>query len=112
MFDAIANAMSQYPVLGQAIAGAAGGVVRTLTPPHGKPWEIIPNVVVGALCAVYLGPVALAMLQNVSGVEISDQGNNLGAFLVGLFGMTLTGFLIDLLKIAHEKRQEAKDEDA
>lgn len=110
MFDSIANVMAQYPVLGQAVAGAAGGVVRTLTPPHGKPWEIIPNVVIGALCAVYLGPVALGMLQSLTGVEITEQGNNLGAFLVGLFGMTLTGFMIDALKIAREKRQETDDD--
>ncbi len=110
MFDAISGLMGQYPVIGQALAGAAGGVVRTLTPPHGRPVEIIPNVIIGALCAVYLGPVALGMLQSVTGIEISEQGNNLGAFLVGLFGMTLTGFMIDALKIAREKRQETDDD--
>lgn len=106
MLDWLTSLTTQHPIIGQALAGAAGGVVRSLTPPHGSVLESIANVVIGSLCAIYLGPVAIAVVERIVGIEISDQGGNLGAFLVGLFGMTLTGILIDAAKIARRKQKE------
>lgn len=94
--------------LGAALAGAAGGMVRWMTLRDN--WkEGMANVVVGALCAIYLGPVAVQATERFSGVPITGDTENLGAFLVGLFGMALTGFLIDAMKLARQRQGDADE---
>ncbi len=73
--------------------------------------EGIANIVVGGLCAIYMGPYAVAFVEKWTGIAVTDQGGNLGAFMVGLFGMALAGFLIDVAKFARRKQLEQMDDD-
>lgn len=83
----------------QALAGAAGGLVRTLTLRDN--WrEGIANLVVGSLCAVYLPPLALFFLSPTLGkLDVPPAMiGNLSAFIMGLGGMTAAGFILDVIK--------------
>lgn len=87
------------PEVQQAIAGAAGGLVRTLTLRDN--WrEGAANLVVGAICAVYLPPLALSFLAAPLGkLEVpAAMVGNLSAFIMGLGGMTVAGFILDVIK--------------
>lgn len=78
-----------------ALAGAAGGVVRWITLRHD--WrEGIMAIIVGMICALYLGPVIAPMLEPVIG-KIAPQGDAGGfsSFMTGLGGISLTGILLD-----------------
>jgi hypothetical protein len=80
-----------------AVAGAAGGIVRWLT--LRENWrDGIISVVIGALCAVYLEPLALPALEPILGKVISNPAklSNLSAFLVGIGGIAVSGFVIDI----------------
>lgn len=80
-----------------AIAGAAGGLVRWLT--LREQWrDGIISVIVGALCSVYLGPLALPIMEPVLGRLIvqPDRLSNLSGFLVGIGGIAVSGFVLDL----------------
>lgn len=88
-----------------AIAGAAGGIVRWVTlREHWK--DGILSLIVGAICAIYLGPLVAPMLEPVIG-KIAPDGDTSGfsSFVVGLGGISLSGFLIDLIRA---RRAEAK----
>ena len=81
-----------------ATAGAAGGLVRWITLRDN--WrEGIPTVVVGAISAVYLGPLVVPILEPAIG-KLTPNGNADGfsAFIVGLAGIALTGAVIDFFK--------------
>jgi hypothetical protein len=82
------------------LAGAAGGIVRWLTLREGW-WQGITSVVIGAILAVYIGPHAVWMLSPVitfvGGTPESVMG--LGGFIVGVGGIVVSGFLIDLWQI-------------
>lgn len=79
------------------IAGALGGVVRWLTLREG--WiDGLASVVIGSITAVYVGPAAHTILRpiiDMTGVE-PDAANSLGGFLIGVGGILVSGFLIDL----------------
>lgn len=80
-----------------ALAGALGGLVRWIT--LRSNWkEGLGAVIIGAICALYLGPLVAPLLEPVIGV-IAPQGDPGGfsAFIVGLGGISITGFLIDVL---------------
>lgn len=80
-----------------AVAGAMGGVVRWLS--LREDWRSgLISVVVGAICSVYLGPVALPVLEPVLGKVVVDPASRAGlsGFLIGLGGIALAGFIIDL----------------
>jgi hypothetical protein len=83
-----------------ALAGAAGGIVRWATLRHN--WkEGAAALVIGALCAVYLSPVAESLVYSalpfLEKLGPPDRSSGLAPFLTGLGGITLTGFLIDVL---------------
>lgn len=101
---------AEHPVVGQAVAGAAGGLVRWL---NGRKdigfLDGIATVLTGMLCAVYVTPVVPpilnAMLEKFLGASAKlpeDLGNG-GAFLTGLLGMLIVGFFIDLFRIARRE---------
>ena len=82
-----------------AVAGAAGGLVRWLTLRHN--WrEGVVALIVGAICALYLGPVISPILEPVIG-KIAPQGDASGfsSFMTGLAGISLTGLLLDVINI-------------
>lgn len=92
------------PYLGEGfakamIAGAAGGIVRWATLRlHWK--EGLIALVVGSICALYLGPIAEPLLDPIIG-RLAPQGDPKGfaSFFVGLGGVALTGLLIDILSL-------------
>ena len=80
-----------------AVAGAAGGIVRWLT--VGGNWkEGLVNLVVGTICAVYIGPLAGPVMEPVLGQIITDEiaRATLNGFVIGIGGLSVSGFLIDL----------------
>ena len=85
------------------LAGAAGGVVRWLTLRNN--WkEGSIAVIVGALCASYLGPLAVPLVEPVFGA-IAPGGDSTGfaAFIVGMGGISLSGLIIDVINARRKK---------
>ena len=88
------------PVVKLSIAGALGGVVRWLTLKQ-PPLDGLVSVIVGAICAVYLGPAIQPLLRPVvdfAGVDM-EAAQVLGGFLVGIGGILVSGFIIDLWQL-------------
>lgn len=81
-----------------AIAGALGGVVRWVTLKE-RPAEAIGSLIVGAICAVYLGPLVQPILEPVIG-KIAPHGDPSGfaSFVVGLGGISIAGFVIEIFR--------------
>jgi hypothetical protein len=93
-----------------ALAGALGGVVRWLTLRDG--WvDGMASVIVGAICAVYLGPLVIPALTPVlGGLVVEEAGrSSLSGFLIGAGGTTFSGFLIDAWRV---RRRKLNDGDA
>lgn len=81
-----------------AIAGALGGIVRWVTLKE-RPADAAGSLIVGAICAVYLGPLVLPMIEPVFG-KVAPGGDPAGfaSFVVGLGGISLAGLVIDILR--------------
>ena len=78
------------------LAGAAGGIVRWLT--LREKWsDGIVSIVVGALCALYLGPIVEPMLTPLIG-KIAPNGDAAGfsSFFIGVGGISASGFVLDV----------------
>lgn len=96
---------------GRAIlAGALGGLVRWMTLRDN--WkEGGAAVIVGAICALYLGPLAEPILEPFIG-RIAPDGDAAGfsSFLVGLGGLSLSGIVIDVF--ARRRKEVTSDEES
>ena len=95
-----------------AMAGAAGGLVRWLT--LRESWkEGLLSLVVGTICALYLGPLVEPMLAPFVG-RIAPGQDALGfsSFVVGLGGIGFAGFVIEAMRAWRRSRREAPDYDA
>lgn len=82
-----------------ALAGALGGLVRWLT--LRENWkEGGVSITVGAICAVYLGPLALPAVDPLLNNLISDTRAIEGftTFMVGIGGIGVVGFVLDFWK--------------
>lgn len=81
-----------------AIAGALGGVVRWITLRE-RPREAIGSLIVGSVCAIYLGPLVEPMLAPVIG-KIAPKGDSAGfaSFVVGLGGISIASFVIEIFR--------------
>ena len=81
-----------------AIAGALGGVVRLLTLRERLWPDGAISVIVGCLCALYLGPLAIPSLEPILGKLIVDpiSRGTFSGFLIGVGGLSVSGFLIDV----------------
>lgn len=93
-----------------AIAGAAGGIVRWVTlREHWKDGTL--SLLVGAICAIYLGPLVAPLLEPVIG-KIAPQSDAAGfsSFVVGLGGISLSGFLIDLIRARRTEIKRGRNE--
>lgn len=78
------------------IAGAMGGLVRWLT--LRESWrDGLVSLVVGSICALYLGPLVRPMLEPVVG-KIAGDATGFSSFVVGLGGIGIAGFTIDTLR--------------
>ena len=81
-----------------AVAGAAGGLVRWLTLRE-KPREGAISLLVGSLCAIYLGPLAEPLLDPVIGkIAPGDSAAGFASFVVGLGGISIAGLILDIIK--------------
>jgi len=95
-----------------ALAGAAGGIVRWVT--LRDSWkEGVPGVIVGAVCAIYLGPLVAPLLEPVVGaIAPGSEADYFAAFIVGLGGIGLTASLIDLLQSWRKSSDTPKRRDS
>lgn len=87
------------------LAGSLGGLVRTLSHPKARIKNLLSDVTVGAVLAVYLGPAAGSLLKPVLGVLPGDldpsQADRMGAFLVGVGGMVV----VEIIMSAWQRRK-------
>ena len=84
------------------VAGALGGVVRWLS--LRETWqEGLVSIVVGAICAVYLTPLFTPSLTAWSGLP---EAARLTAFMVGIGGIGVVGFVIDLWRTWRKKGRD------
>jgi len=94
-----------------ALAGALGGIVRWITL---KPsWrEGAGTLLVGAICAVYLGPIALPIIESTVG-KIVPGGDmaGLSSFLVGIGGISLSGLVLDIFERRRRDLKGDNDDD-
>lgn len=86
---------------GQVIlAGAAGGIVRWLT--LRESWrDGLVSIIVGAICALYLGPLIEPLLEPVLGKIVVDPVRRaaFSGFMIGLGGIVVAGLVIDAWSI-------------
>ena len=97
---------------GQAvIAGALGGVVRWLSVKEGWRQGLV-SVVVGAICALYLGPLAVPALEPIIGTIVVDPASQAGfsGFVLGLGGVGVVGFVLDFWRAKRRKGSGNDDE--
>ena len=91
------------------VAGALGGLVRWLT--LRDHWtDGLVSIVVGAICSLYVSPLALPALSPLLG-NIGmplDSVTGLSGFLVGIGGITASGFFIDLWRARKRMLKTAK----
>lgn len=89
------------------LAGALGGVVRWITLKE-KLREGLASVVCGAICAVYLGPIIMPALTPLLGSFVLEEASRsaFGGFVLGLGGITVSGFVIDFIKGWARKSRE------
>jgi len=90
-----------------ALAGALGGIVRWVT--LRESWrDGFLSLLVGSICAVYLGPLVQPILDPIIG-KLAPGGDAAGfaSFCVGIGGMSISGLLIDVFRA--RRRQAAKD---
>ena len=96
---ALSQVVTNDPTISTILAGAAGGAVRWQH--KREPWRIgLGSVAIGAICATYLGPVALAFMSATLGVPITDDAGKTGAFLMGLGGILIVKLILDKLEAA------------
>lgn len=89
-----------------AIAGIAGGVVRWLT--LRSNWkEGLGTLIVGALCAIYAGQIALPIVEGSIGKILPGEDmSGLSSFLVGIGGISLSGLILDIFDRRRLKLKE------
>lgn len=95
-----------------AIAGALGGLVRWITLRNN--WkEGLATVIVGGICAVYLTEAAIPIVDLIfSGIVKNEAARaSISAFVVGVGGMGIAGFIIDLWRARFKKIGNNPDAD-
>lgn len=92
------------------ISGTLGGVVRWLTLRE-RCTEGLVSVIVGAICAVYLGPLVEPILKPFVQVILTEQisRSSFTGFIVGIGGITFAGFVIDVVRA--KRREVARDDE-
>jgi hypothetical protein len=85
-----------------AVAGIAGGIVRWLTLRE-SPKEGAVALVVGGITAVYLNQIVAPVLEPYLGQIAPGTASSVGAFVCGLAGISLTGLIMDVIRIRRGK---------
>lgn len=95
------------------VAGALGGIVRALTL-RLPLLETLSAVCVGAICAIYLSPLAVPLFSKLIGALVVDDASRVGfsGFVIGTGGTASAGLVMDLWKglRTRQKQQNKKDE--
>jgi len=89
-------------------AGALGGVVRWLS--LRESWKNgFISVIVGGICALYLGPLATPVTDTFFGKVVLDPTSRetLSGFIVGVWGIALSGLLMDVLAARRKQLEDA-----
>lgn len=96
-FDALAHWIGA-DAAAALVAGAAGGLVRWVV--LREKWsDGIGSLAVGSVCAIYLGPIAEPIFRPLIGAINTEAGAvGFGAFVVGLSGIGLAGWIIDAVR--------------
>jgi len=81
-----------------AVAGSAGGLVRWLSVRPRQWSELLVSVIVGGLVAVYATPAIAPFIAEVFGWT-PVEGGALAAFVTGMLGVSITGFVIDTFAV-------------
>lgn len=89
------------------IAGGLGGLVRWLALRE-KLQDGLISIVIGAICALYLGPFAIPALAPITGRLLVDPAAQAGlsGFLIGTGGTAVVGFVIDLWRARRRLRDD------
>jgi hypothetical protein len=91
-----------------ALAGAAGGLVRWLAL-KSSPIDGLISMVVGLICAIYLGPLALPLLEYGGlGKVVVEEVNraSFAGFIIGMGGIGVAAFIIDMLARVRDFRKK------
>lgn len=94
------------------IAGALGGIVRWMT--LRDHWtDGMVSMIVGGLSAMYLAPLAVPALIPVLGnIKVAPENvGPLSGFLLGIGGITVSGFVIDSWRLRRKLINAAKEGD-
>lgn len=93
------------------LAGLLGGIVRVLTLQE-KGRQAIGSILVGMICALYLSPLPLPLLETVLGqLSIEQDVEGLSGFLTGIGGTTLAHVILRAYQMIL-KRLHGGDTDA
>lgn len=81
------------------LAGSLGGLVRWITLKENFR-DGVASILVGGIAAAYLTPLVLPAMTPVIGSFVGDEANRAGfsGFIIGIAGITVTGFLIDFFR--------------
>lgn len=88
------------------VAGALGGVVRALT--LRLPMiEGASSVAIGAICAIYLSPLAMPVVESALGPVMVDDASRVGfaGFVIGLGGIAVSGLVLDIFQAIRRKQK-------
>ena len=97
--------MYNDPTVSVVIAGMAGGSVRWYS--EKEHWKTgLGSVFIGGICAKYLGPFVLGIMERVAGVSISDEAGTTGAFGMGLGGILIIRYIMDRFKFKEEDKAD------
>lgn len=92
-----------------ALSGGLGGLVRWIALKEAF-WTGVGSVVIGAISAVYVGPLIVplitAYLSNIIIDPVSQA--NFAGFVVGLTGIVVVGFVVDLIRGATKNAGKRK----
>lgn len=96
----------------QALAGAMGGVVRSLSVKERSLWDTVVNVTVGSICAMYVSPMAGSALDPLLRGIVAEPSarSNFVAFAIGLGGLTVSSIIIDVWRRYRRAKKESKDD--
>jgi hypothetical protein len=105
-FNAFAGQKAQV-----VLAGAAGGLVRWLT--LRSAWrDGTISVIVGSISALYLGPLAEPAIDALLGTFVADPASRytFSGFIIGLGGVSVSGFVMDFWRARRHKMKDGDDE--
>lgn len=97
------------------VAGSAGGLLRWLTS-KSSPRDGMISILAGALCAVYLGPLGVPVIDALFGRVLVDEDarNQLAGFIMGLSGISISSMITDIFtaRLAQLKGKKQPDSDS